>query len=178
MNALIVYESMFGSTRQIGEAIADALQTSGVSVTVTPAAAAPVDLTGYDLVVIGAPTHAHSLPQASSRKDAARWAAEERKELVLEPGAADQPGVREWLERAPVGAPTTRFASFSTRADFPLIFAGDASASIKRRLRKRGVHLDAHEGFLVDFDSHLLKDEPQRAREWAMTLMPVATGPK
>ncbi|HEX5728778.1 flavodoxin family protein [Microbacterium sp.] len=176
MNTLIVYESMFGNTRRIGEAIADALRAAGASVTVTTAAKAPVDLTGYDRVVIGAPTHAHSLPQPSSRKDAATWAEEGRKELTLEPGAADESGVREWLQRVALAESTARFASFSTRADFPLIFAGDAAAAIKRRLRKRGVTVDAHEDFRVDFDSHLLDGEAQRAGEWATTLIPVAAG--
>ena len=173
MNALIVYESMFGNTRQIAEAIAEALQAAGTTVTVTTAANAPVELSGLDLVVIGSPTHAHTLPQPSSRKDAAAWANDEKKQLHLEPGAQD-PGVREWLERVPVAEVNARFAAFSTRADFPLIFAGDAAAAIKRRLRKRGVHVDAHENFLVDFDSRLLPDEQQRARDWAVaTLLPV-----
>ena len=41
MNALIVYESMFGNTRKLAEAIADALQTTGVDATIMPAHEAP-----------------------------------------------------------------------------------------------------------------------------------------
>ena len=63
MNALIVYESMFGNTRRLAEAITDALRTTGVNATIAPAHAAPVDLSDYRLVVVGAPTHAHSLPR-------------------------------------------------------------------------------------------------------------------
>ena len=38
MNALIVYESMFGNTRRLAEAMAEALETSGADVTVAPRA--------------------------------------------------------------------------------------------------------------------------------------------
>ena len=95
MTAMVVYESMFGNTRQIAEAIGDGLakytevRVEPVSNVVDPAA---------ELVVIGAPTHAHSLPRAGTREDAAKWADDPEKHLALEPEAA-QPGVREWRMR-------------------------------------------------------------------------------
>src|SRR4051812_43047384 len=113
MNALIVYESMFGSTRIIAEAMAAELRVGGTDTTVVPAGEAPVDVRGYPLVIVGAPTHAHGLPGEQSRKQAVEWAADPAKNLALEPNAA-QAGVREWLGRV---APTrdSRFAAFSTR---------------------------------------------------------------
>ena len=109
MTALVLYESMFGNTRRIAEAIGDGLaEVTDVRVDLVSAVA---DLTA-DLVVIGAPTHAHSLPRPSSREDAATWSRDAEKHLALEPDAA-APGVREWLDAlttAPVAwAARTRF---------------------------------------------------------------------
>lgn len=171
MNALIVYESMFGNTRALAEAIADELHTSEVDVTVMPAHEAPSDLSEYQLVVVGAPTHAHSLPRPKSRTEAFEWAADPTKRLTLEPDAG-RTGVREWLERVMlVGNP--RFAIFSTRVDIPRIFAGDACAVIAKGLRRRLADVDARADFLVDFDNHLVDGEESRAREWAHGLIPV-----
>jgi flavodoxin len=171
MNALIVYESMFGSTRRVAEAVADGLKTTGVDATITPAHTAPSDLSDYQLVVVGAPTHAHSLPRPESRAQAAEWAADPVKELTLEP-AAGSSGVREWLDRVMLDG-NPRFATFSTRVNIPRIFAGDASAAIAKRLRRRGADVDAHTDFLVDQGSHLVDGEETRAREWATELVAV-----
>ncbi|WP_104164210.1 flavodoxin domain-containing protein [Arthrobacter sp. SX1312] len=173
MNTLVVYESMFGSTRMIAEAVADALRSTG-GVAVSTAAEAPVQLSGYDIVVIGAPTHAHTLPQPSSRQEAATWADDPTRGLMLEADALE-PGIREWLERMTLAASEPRFAAFSTRADIPRIFAGDATAVIRRQLHRRDLVLDAHQDFLVDSSSHLLRGEQQRARDWALSLVPVAS---
>lgn len=174
MNTLVVYESMFGNTRMIAEAIADVFRSSGSGVTVTTATEAPVQLSGYGLVVVGAPTHAHTLPQASSRQEAAVWAEDRDRDLTLEADALE-PGIREWLDLMTLSASEPRFAAFSTRADMPRIFAGDATATIRRRLHRRDIAVDAHQDFLVDSGSHLLRGEQQRARDWASTLVPVTS---
>ncbi len=142
MNTLIVYESMFGNTRKLAEAMAEALETSGADVTVSPACDAPADLSDYTLVIVGAPTHAHSLPRPKSRAEAAEWAVDPTKKLSLEE-TARATGVREWLEGIMlVGNP--RFAVFSTRVDIPRIFSGDAAAAITKGLRRRLADVDAH----------------------------------
>lgn len=172
MDALIVYESMFGNTRRLAEAMGEALEATGVDATVLHASAAPSDLSEFGLVIVGAPTHAHSLPRPSSRADAGQWAADPTKELTLEPTAAS-PGVREWLEGVMlVGNP--RFAAFSTRADIPRIFSGDACKAIMKGLRRRLADVHAHTDFLVGLDNHLVDGEEERARDWAAGLMPVA----
>jgi hypothetical protein len=174
MNALIVYESMFGNTRQIAESIAGGLESAGETVTVAAAADAPTALTGYELVVVGAPTHAHTLPQAASRTQAVAWADEPDRDLTLEEGATKS-GVREWLELVELADPAPRFVAFSTRVDIARIFAGDAAAAIARRLHRRHIDVEAHEDFLVDRDSHLVPGEAQRAAEWATRLVPVTS---
>jgi hypothetical protein len=171
MTALVVYESMFGNTRRLAEAIADQLRTTGVDVTVSLAHDAPVDLSDYALVIVGAPTHAHGLPRTTSRSEAAVWAADPTKELVLEP-MAQASGVREWLERLMlVGDP--RFAVFSTRADIPSLFSGDACKAIAKGLRRRLARVESHADFLVDLDNRLLDGEDVRAAEWASGLVAV-----
>jgi len=171
MHTLIVYESMFGNTRRIAEAIAEALRATGSEVTVAGAVDAPSELEGFDLVVVGAPTHGHTLPQPSSRAEAVAWAKDPVKDLAIEAGARG-PGVREWIERILVTEPMPRIVAFSTRADFPVIFAGDAAVTIKRRLHQLDVDVDSHEDFLVDFQNRLLDGEQQRAGDWAITLAP------
>ena len=84
--ALVVYESMFGDTRALANAIAAGLLAHFGRVDVVSADAAPADLGGIDLVVVGAPTHAFRLPSAASRARARARGAE---------GVADR-GVREW----------------------------------------------------------------------------------
>lgn len=173
MNALVVYESMFGNTRQLAEAAADALRSSGAATTLAPAAAAPADLTGFDLIVVGAPTHAHSLPRASTRIEATKWASDPAKALHLEPGAAG-PGIREWLDRLiALPLPHPAVALFSTRADIPRIFSGDAASAMKKRLRVLGSETDAHAEFLVDLHNRLTHGEEQRIRDWVTHLIPV-----
>lgn len=169
MRTLVVYESMFGTTRRLAQVIASAIRTEGSSVDLTPAADAPRDVSGYDLVVLGAPTHAHSLPRPTSRTEAAAWAADPRKSLALEAGA-DLPGVREWIEAFEASGTHATFAAYSTRVDMPRIFAGDATASMTRLLRGRGADVGAHADFLVDRSNQLLDGEAQRARDWATQL--------
>jgi hypothetical protein len=166
MRALVVYESMFGNTRTVAEAIAGALTSAGVTTTVTTAVAARPDAAEFDLVVVGAPTHAHTLPQASSRAEAAAWAGHPEKALTLESSAGEQ-GVREWLKELGSVEGPARFAAFATRVDMPRIFTGDASRAIAKRLRDAGVAAVDRECFLVSSVNVLLDGEAARAAEWA-----------
>ena len=73
MTALIVTESLFGNTLAISEAIAGGIaEVHGPeTVRVVHASQAPSELPAdVDLLVVGAPTHLLSLPNAGSRHDA------------------------------------------------------------------------------------------------------------
>jgi hypothetical protein len=168
MRALVCYESMYGNTRSVAEAIAEGLRpTLDVSVRPVGAVADP-DLAGFDLVVVGAPTHAHGLPRPSSRGEAAARASGPDDPRSIEP-AAEGPGVREWLDRS--GALTTRAAAFDTRVDLSPILTGRASKAIAKRLRRLGAEeASPPESFLVRKDDTLKPGELDRARTWGSEL--------
>ena len=70
MRAVVVYESMYGNTHLVADAIGAGLSTV-CDVSVVPVAQAdPAVLAGADLVVIGGPTHAHGMSRPSTRKAA------------------------------------------------------------------------------------------------------------
>src|SRR5207248_5108913 len=151
MRAVIVYESMYGNTHAIAEAIARGLDP-GNDVTVVPVArAGPELLAGADLVVVGGPTHVHSLSRPNTRKAAVDKAGST---LTLDSeAAADGPGVREWL--GSLAQVSAKAAAFDTRVDAPALFTGRASKLIAQLLRRHGLTVIAQASFLVTKDGHV-----------------------
>src|SRR5690348_13598182 len=99
MRVVIAYESMYGNTHQVAEAIAAGFRP-GHDVTVQPIGTVDPTMPDIDVVIIGAPTHAHGLPRASSRRAAVESVHTKYEDHQLEPSAVE-PGVREWLQRLP-----------------------------------------------------------------------------
>lgn len=165
MRALIIYESMFGNTRKIADAIERGL-SHHADVTVRAINAVPESaLDDIDLVVVGAPTHAHSLPSPDSRAEAGIWAKNPDKNLTLEPDFGGI-GIREWI-KAQHSHGSTLFAAFTTRADMPSIFSGDASRRIDHRMRKLGLEaVTEPRAFLVNFDNRLVEGQAEEAVAW------------
>lgn len=168
MRALVVYESMYGNTHAVADAIGRGLARAG-DVTVVPvdrAGAPPLD--DLDLVVVGGPTHVHGMSRASTRQAAVEQAAEADPALALDADATG-PGLREWFESlGPLGV---RSAAFDTRATAPAAFTGRASKGIAKRLRGHGARLVAGpESFLVDKQNHLQPGEEERAEQWGARL--------
>ena len=60
MNALVIYESMFGNTHEVADAIAIGLSRT-LTTLVRQTADIDLGMLDADLVVIGAPTHAWSI---------------------------------------------------------------------------------------------------------------------
>lgn len=90
MQAVIVYESMFGSTKKVAEAIAGGL-ADGAEVSVVPVTSAGAHiLDGADLVVVGGPTHTHGMSRPGTRKMAGKRAGKPGSEVELVPGAVSQ----------------------------------------------------------------------------------------
>jgi hypothetical protein len=165
MNALVVYESMYGNTRQIAQAVAEGL--GGASVLAVGQADAPAQ--DVDRLVVGGPTHMHGLATSGSRRMAVE-AAKEDGHAAVEPGAADDPGLRRWLADL-AERDGGRAAAFDTRLDRSPMLTGMAARGIARRLRRRGYEVLASESFLVeDAEGPLEEGEVDRARTWGEEL--------
>lgn len=176
LNILVVYESMFGATRRIAESIdRGARSVVGDHVTVRLRRVSdvlPADLTDLDVLVVGAPTHTHSLSRPESRAEAAKWAADPDQHLALEPDAGFD-GVREFL--GTLHPTDADFVAFDTRVDAPEIFTGSAARAIRKRLTKKGLEaLLPPQSFLVTKEGRLLDGEEQRAEELGRSLVAAA----
>ncbi len=168
MKAVVVYQSLWGSTAAIAHAIGDGLGKGAVVKTTTEAT--PNVLKGADLIVAGAPIHAFGLPSEDSLKSA----------QARPPGPSKvAPNVshklmRTWLRELPNG--TAAVAAFDTRVGGPLGRGG--ATKIMKALKKAGyVPLAEPRGFRVamrpaDPTIHgvLLEGEVERAREWGQEL--------
>ncbi len=134
MNALILYDSKYGNTEEIAEAIGAELQRHMPTRVVVATGEADLRhaLEGVSLLVIGGPTQGHSVSPAMHR-------------LVddLEPGSLDGVAV----------------ATFDTRRSMPRVLSGSAAATLQGRLRRAGAKIvappasfevTANEGPLVD----------------------------
>jgi menaquinone-dependent protoporphyrinogen IX oxidase len=171
MKIVIVYESMFGNTRQIAEAIADGARDTALVSVVNVNDITPPVLENANIVIVGAPTHAHSLSRPATRAEAAKEASDPAKALALEPKAEGR-GVREWLESGP--SLPGLFAAFDTRADVARVLSGAASSKIDRMLHGLGSkRLDKAESFLVN-DNRLDAGERDRAQRWGAQLAKAA----
>jgi len=172
MRALVVYESMFGNTRQVAEAIAEGTGF-GDDVVVVRADSAP-DAHDSDLVVVGCPTHAWSMPRPATRRGAPGYVTKSGGALRLEPGADTVPGIREWL--ASLEEVHALAAAFDTRFRGHVALTGSASRGIHRRLRRLGcLVVPKRESFVVDKQHRLVDGELARARAWGASLAAAAS---
>ena len=169
MRAVVAYESMFGATRLIAEAIASGLTDCDDRTVVHVSEVGGSVLYGADLVVVGGPTHGWSMSRPSTRKGAPDYAEKHGGDLAVEPSALDGPGVREWI--GCLGQHTIFAAAFDTRVKAPAALTGSASKAISRRLARHGMSVVAPpESFLVDKNSRLLPGEVARAAAWGASL--------
>ncbi|SEM68106.1 flavodoxin family protein [Cryobacterium luteum] len=176
MRALIVFESMYGNTRLVAEAIGRGLAPAEV-ILVPTSQAAGIDLSQVDLLVVGGPTHVHGMSRPSTRQGAIDAAVTPQHTLHLEADAAGT-GVREWL--APLSGLACRAAAFDTRQEGPILLTGHASKSIGKHLLAAGADVVAEsESFLVTKSIALVPGEIRRAEAWGALLRERATaGPQ
>jgi len=167
MKALVVFESLYGNTAAVGEAIAASLRGAGVQADIQPVDRADPQATGeIDLLVVGGPTHVHGMSREATRKAGAED--EKNPGTYAEPTIA--PGLREWLEQIPPGAGSAA-AAFDTRIDKPAWITGSAAKGIGKRLRHGGFRLIADpESFLVTTANALVEGELQHAERWGASL--------
>jgi hypothetical protein len=159
VRGFVVYESLFGNTARIAQAVVDGLKDH-LDVEQHDVAEGQLP-EGADLLVMGGPTHAFSMSRANTRQDA------------VNQGAKADPtiGLREWLEELPEGNDTP-FAAFDTRVDMVRRLPGSAAKSATKVARKRGYQLLTRpESFYVqDTPGPLLDGEAQRAEVWGAQL--------
>ncbi len=153
----MVYESLWGNTEKVARAIADALSSRG-AVDIFDTDAAPSTTDGYDLLVVGAPTHAFSMSRPSTRADA-----------VASHSAPHEPvkGVREWvggLHRPTADTPTL---VFDTQVDEPRL-PGSAAKAARHQLHDLGFDTTVmQQTFRVHgYAGPLLYGEVERAIAW------------
>ena len=66
MRTVIIYESVYGNTRNVAEELAEVARSHGDVELFTPAVAPADALHGADLVLIGGPTHIHGMSWAAT----------------------------------------------------------------------------------------------------------------
>lgn len=163
MHAVVVYESFWGNTAAVAQAIAEGIGPDAAAMTTDQAT--PEVVAHADLLVVGAPVLGFRLPTDAIRDG-----------LYKESGAprtADtvHPSMRSWLEDVRAGhAPV---AAFETRFRFS---PGGAVGTITRELERAGYQpLTKGQKFLVTGKFGPLKTgEVERARRWGAELVAAA----
>ena len=168
MRAMVIYESMFGNTRDVATAIAEGIGTR-VPVELVEVSAAPTDLpSDVTLIVVGGPTHAHGLSKPESRADSARRAGDK----LVSAGI----GIREWLDALHPAETPVAAAAFDTRIKGPGLLWGSAAKGIAKHLDTLRFRRAAPpEDFIVGGPTGPLFDrlepgEVDRARAWGTEL--------
>lgn len=157
MNALVVYESLYGNTKQIAEAITEGLARE-CDVEIVEVGEAPAAPSGVDLLVVGGPTHQFGLSRKSSRQQGA----DDHDGPVISLDV----GIREWIEDLPSVAGVAA-ATFDTSIRKPNL-PGSAARGAAKRLKKKGYRiLVPGELFLVESGKGPITDgELDRAEDW------------
>ncbi|WIG59987.1 MAG: hypothetical protein OJF49_002735 [Ktedonobacterales bacterium] len=147
MNVQVLYDSKFGNTERIAQAIAKVLHATRV-VRATDVEA--LDLSGCELLVIGGPTQVHGMSPALKELDG-KIRAEEVSGLPV--------------------------AVFDTRAHMARLLSGSAAHVVARHLKQKGATLVAEpESFFVTGTEGPLEDgEVERAERWAVGIQDALT---
>jgi hypothetical protein len=166
MHALVIYESMFGNTRAIAEAVANGL-SARMPVEIKEVGAAPMVIDeDVSLLVVGAPTHAHGMSKPETRRSAADKAEPDR---AIVSGSI---GLREWLSALGAAPSHVAVATFDTRIKGPGLLWGSAAKSAETQLKKAGANIvSPAQSFFVGgplgsaYDA-VAEGELDRARSW------------
>lgn len=159
MQTLVIYDSRFGNTEQIAQALGATLGAElaphGTVTVVNVAEVRPEQLEGVDLLLVGSPT----------------W------------GGRPTPAIKAWLKALPSRSlQGVRVAGFDTRGDMSQVtsrfvhllvrFIGFAAAPISQKLaHKGGTVVAPPDGFVViEREGPLKAGELERAVEWARSI--------
>ncbi|HET91948.1 MAG TPA: flavodoxin family protein [Chloroflexi bacterium] len=157
MNVLIVYDSFFGNTEQVAQAMGQALFHQAEVQTLRVGDVRPEHLSQLDALVVGSPTRAFS----------------------------PTPAVKKWLSSLPSKSLSdVKVAAFDTRMDvkevnsrvlnFFVGFFGYAAEPMAARLvKKGGTRAMPPAGFFVEGTEGPLRDgELERAAQWVQQIVP------
>ncbi len=175
MKALVVYESIFGNTRAVAEAVAKGLRgrleprvMAQVEVDVIEVGQAPEDVSGVDLLVVGGPIHAWSMSRAETRAGAREQALRAHREPV-----SDGIGVRDWLSKLiPITEHPQPAAAFDTAVKtrwFPVGSAARGEAALLKRTGHRVIAPPEH-FYVKDTLGPIIDGELARAERWGASL--------
>ena len=146
MNILIIYDSVFGNTSDIAEAIAETLREyCHVQITAVDEADR-FELKTMDVLIVGCPTQRHSLTS----------------------------GIRAFLDNIQRGRlDGIMAAAFDTRYRMSVWISGSAAWSISRHLQRSGASLilPPESFFVAGRQGPLEEGERQRAEQWAKLLL-------
>lgn len=146
MKSLVVYDSQYGNTEDIAEALADEFGTAGPVQLINVRATQWTAPEPVDLLVVGGPTQVHQV----------------------------SPSLRAQLDALPAHClMDVQLATFDTRVHGPQILTGAASHGIAKALKKRGARLVVQpESFIVTAkEGPLAPGELARAHKWAQQLL-------
>ena len=146
MNALVLYDSQYGDTQRIAQAIADKLAEFGEARAVRLDPSQPVELQGVDVFIVGCPTQGWR-PTPATQSFLEEVSFEELRSLAV--------------------------ACFGTRFRLPRFMTGSAANVMARKLREKGISLlVAPESFFVKGTEGPLRDgELERASRWARQIV-------
>jgi flavorubredoxin len=163
MQLVVVYESMFGNTKMIAEAIAEGLNEAGEVTVGTVDDLAPEDAREAALIVVGGPTHNRGMAKPDARKVLAKRSS---KHGAVLPGSES---LRGWLERLPNGR--AEVATFDTRFDKPALIVGSAARGAAQRIGDKGYEVLGSRSFFVrGSGGPLAEGERERAVAWGREL--------
>lgn len=172
MKAVVIYESEFGATRRIAQAIADGLGSQLLTdlhnvrdLVLDEPDWRPLPV---DLLVLGCPTHVRTMPSPMTRVSANDQAHRPGSTLELEPRALTN-GIREWLDG--IDLMGQRTATFATRSDLPRLLTGSAARPLARLAVSQGAEIIAQpKSFVVRKDGGVDREQLALARDWGRAL--------
>ncbi|APV43376.1 hypothetical protein Dform_00010 [Dehalogenimonas formicexedens] len=158
MKAVVVYESLWGNTAAIAQAIAEGLGP-GTRVMSTREATAGA-IRDADFLVVGSPVMGFSVPNE-------RMIGGIQVKAGSAPPDLSQPPMRTWLDSLVPGEKP--FAAFETRVKGPW---GKATPAIEESMKKLGYRKASEaQKFVVEGTQGPLKEgEIERARQWGAEL--------
>jgi hypothetical protein len=174
MRALVVYESMYGNTQKIAQAIAEGISERMAVKLVEVGEAALEVPDDVDLLVVGGPTHAHGMSRTGTRASAATQ--------VTKPLVSDGIGIREWLDAVRLPIRRVHAAAIDTRARIPAWASGSAASGFGKLLGGDGfVMIEKPRSFFIQnkaepADDLLIPGELESARAWGLGLAVAVAG--